>query len=157
MNGSEILDPRHYLTTLARRPGALDHSNVYRGWELLECFAELRSRLGERHGVRSGVRHFVRVLQLLGDHSVLLVAAAIEQLLGSGTAGADRIIRRVESSSMRQQNSHPADLPGLVRSDVTNVKIPSPGLSHFDSLLWPVRKKMSHLQIEQFRDTTPKE
>jgi hypothetical protein len=135
VNGSEILDPLHYLTTLIRRPGALDHSNVYRDWQLPECFAELRSRLEQRHGVRSGVRHFVRVLQLLGDHSVPQVAAAIEQLQGSDAADADRIIRRVESSSMRQQNSHQADLHGLVRSDVTNVKVPSPGLSHFDSLL----------------------
>ena len=134
-NGSEILDPLHYLKTLTRRPGALDHSNVYRDWQLPECFADLRSRLEQRHGGRSGVRHFVRVLQLLGDHTVPQVAAAIEQLRGAGAADADRIIRRVESSSMRQQNSHQADLHGLVRSDVTNVKVPSPGLSHFDSLL----------------------
>ena len=135
VNGSEILNPLHYLKTLTRRPGALDHSNIYRDWQLPECFAELRSRLEQRHGGRSGVRHFVRVLQLLGDHSVPQVAAAIEQLRGPGAADADRIIRRVESSSMRHQNSHQADLHGLVRSDVTNVKVPSPGLSHFDSLL----------------------
>ena len=134
-DGSEILDPLHYLTTLTRRPGALDHSNVYRDWQLPECFAELRTRLEQRHGVRSGVRHYIRVLQLLRDHAVPQVATAIEQLRGSGAADADRIIRRVESSSTRQQNSHQADLHGLVRSDVTNVKVPSPGLFHFDSLL----------------------
>ena len=134
-DGSEILDPLHYLITLTRRPGALDHSNVYRDWQLPECFAELRSRLEQRHGVRSGVRHFIRVLQLLGDHSVSQVAAVIEQLRGTDAADADRIIRRVESSSTRPQNSHQADLHGLVRSDVTNVKVPSPGLTHFDSLL----------------------
>ena len=133
--GSEILDPLHYLTTLARRPGALDHANVYRDWQLPECFAELRSCLEQRHGVRSGVRHYVRVLQLLSDHSVPQVATAIEQLRSSGADDADRIIRRVESSSTRALNSHQADLHGLVRSDVTNVKVPSPGLSHFDSLL----------------------
>ena len=134
-NGSEILDPLHYLITLTRRPGALDHSNVYRDWQLPECFTELRSRLEQRHGVRSGVRHFIRVLQLLGDHSVSQVATVIEQLRSPDAADADRIIRRVESSSTRPQNSHQADLHGLVRSDVTNVKVPSPGLTHFDSLL----------------------
>ena len=134
-NGSEILDPRHYLITLTRRPGALDHSNVYRDWQLPECFAELRSRLEQRHGARSGVRHFVRVLQLLGHHSVPQVATIIEQLRETGAVDADHIIRRVESSSTRPQNSHQADLHGLVRSDVTNVKVPSPGLTHFDSLL----------------------
>lgn len=134
-NGREILDPMHYLTTLTRRPGALDHSNVYRDWQLPECFTELRSRLEQRHGVRGGVRHYVRVLQLLSDHSVPQVATAIEQLRDAGDADADRIIRRVESSSTRALNSPQADLHGLVRSDVTNVKVPSPGLSHFDSLL----------------------
>lgn len=133
--GSEILDPRHYLTTLSRRPAALDHSNVYRDWLLPEAFADLRSRLEQRHGVRSGVRHFVRVLQLLGDHSVAQVTTAIEQLRGSSGADVDHIIRRVESSSSRSHDSPPTDLHGLVRSDVTNVKVPSPGLSHFDSLL----------------------
>lgn len=133
--GGEILDPLHYLTTLARRPGALDHANVYRDWQLPECFAELRSCLEQRHGVRSGVRHYVRVLQLLSDHSVPQVATAIEHLRSSGDDDADRIIRRVESSSTRALNSHQADLHGLVRSDVTSVKVPSPGLSHFDSLL----------------------
>lgn len=54
--GREILDALHYLTTLTRRPGAIDHSNVYRDWELPECFAELRSSLEQRHGVRTGVR-----------------------------------------------------------------------------------------------------
>ena len=134
-DGSEILDPLHYLITLTRRPGALDHSNVYRDWQIPECFAELRSRLEQRHGVRSGVRHYVRVLQLLSAHSVPQVATAIEQQRGSGAADADCIIRRVESSSTRPLNSHQADLHGLVRSDVTNVNVPSPGLSHFDSLL----------------------
>lgn len=134
-NSTEILDPLHYLTTLTRRPGAINHSNVYRDWQLPECFAELRTSLEQRHGARCGVRHFVRVLQLLSDHAVSQVATAIEQLRGSGAADADRIIGRVESSSTRPMNSHQADLHGLVRSDVTNVKVPSPGLTHFDSLL----------------------
>ena len=116
------LDPLHYMITLTRRPGALDHSNVYRDWQLPECFAELRSRLEQRHGVRSGVRHFVRVLQLLGHHSVPQVATVIEQLRDSGAADADHIIRRVESSSTRPQNSHQADLHGLVRSDMLLLK-----------------------------------
>ena len=159
-NGREILDPVHYLTTLTRRPGAIDHSNVYRDWELPECFAELRSSLEQRHGIRTGVRHYVRVLQLLSDHSVPQVTTAIEQLRGAGAADADRIIRRVESSSTRALNSHQADLHGLVRSDVTNVKVPSPGLSHFDSLLSSasmmkadLSQGSSHGQINDSRHT----
>ena len=36
-----ILDPLHYLATLERKPGALDHAPVFRDWKLPACFAEL--------------------------------------------------------------------------------------------------------------------
>lgn len=132
---SEILDPRHYLNTLERRPAALDHSSVMRDWRLPPAFADLRQKLEQRHGVRSGVRHYVRVLQLLGNHSAAHVAAVIEQLSGAGQADADRIIRRVEMMPAAQQDSQRTDRHWPIRSDVTNVTIPSPGLAHFDSLL----------------------
>src|SRR5208337_1689644 len=32
-----VLDPLHYLATLSRKPGALDHAPVYRDWELPAC------------------------------------------------------------------------------------------------------------------------
>ncbi|MCH7685999.1 MAG: IS21 family transposase, partial [Planctomycetes bacterium] len=95
-SGDPILDPLHYLITLARRPAALDHSNVYRDWKLPPTFGALRTRLEDRHGSRRGVRQYVRVLQLLREHSVPHVAQAIEQLRGPEGADADRIIRRAQ-------------------------------------------------------------
>jgi transposase len=133
--GDQVLDPLHYLVTLSRRPAALDHSNVYRDWKLPAVFGELRSRLEDRHGSRVGVRQYVRVLELLREHPVPRVAGAIEQLRGPEGADADRIIRRVHESAARQQESHRAELAGLVRNDVTQVSVPSPGLAHFDSFL----------------------
>ena len=41
----QVLDPMHYLVTLGRRPGALDHSGVYRNWQLPAAFTELRTAL----------------------------------------------------------------------------------------------------------------
>ena len=35
-----ILDPIHYLATLGRKPGALDHAPVFRDWKLPACFAD---------------------------------------------------------------------------------------------------------------------
>jgi len=134
-SGDQILDPLHYLVTLSRRPAALDHSNVYRDWKLPAVFGELRTRLEERHGLRRGVRQFVRVLELLQQYPIPPVAQAIEQLRGPEGADADRIIRRVHESAARQQASPRAELDGLVRDDVTDVSVPSPGLTHFDSLL----------------------
>jgi len=134
-SGDQILDPLHYLVTLSRRPAALDHSNVYREWKLPHVFGELRTRLEDRHGSRSGVRQFVRVLQLLGEHSMADVARAIEQLRGPEGADADRIIRRVQQSAARRHGSQSESLDGLVRDAVTDVSVPSPGLAHFDSFL----------------------
>ena len=63
-----ILDPLHYLATLGRKPGALDHAPVFRDWKLPACFADFRAELERHHGAMAGARRFVRVLQLLGEH-----------------------------------------------------------------------------------------
>ena len=49
----------HYLVTLGRKPGALDHSGVYRNWQLPAAFTELRTALEERHGPHAGSRQSV--------------------------------------------------------------------------------------------------
>ncbi len=134
-SGDQVLDPLHYLITLSRRPAALDHSNVYRDWKLPSTFGVLRTRLEDRHGSRRGVRQYVRVLQLLREHSVPHVAQAIEQLRGPEGADAERIIRRVHETATRQGESPLAKLDGLVRDGVTDVSVPAPGLTHFDSFL----------------------
>src|SRR5262249_19112601 len=59
----QILDPQHYLSTLQRRPAALDHANVFRRWRLPAVFGDLREALEKQHGPSRGVKHFVRVLQ----------------------------------------------------------------------------------------------
>lgn len=139
--GDQVLDPLHYLASLSRRPGALDHSNVYRGWTLPPLFLQLRERLEERHGVRSGVRQYVRVLQLLATHPMSRVESAIEQLRGPENADADRIIRRVEGSAQRRAATENNQTSSLheegVSDEVLSVQVPLPGLSHFDQFLSP--------------------
>ena len=143
--GDQVLDPLHYLTTLERRPAALDHSNVYRQWKLPAVFLQLRERLEERHGARAGVRQYVRILQLLASHPMSRVQSAIEQLRGPDGADADRIIRRVESSAQRARESsrdqqETSSAKGSLqdeglRDEVLSVQVRSPGLSHFDQFL----------------------
>jgi len=141
----QVLDPRHYLTTLERRPAALDHSNVYRNWKLPAVFGELRGRLEERHGIRAGVRQYVRVLQLLASHPQSRVQSAIEQLRGPEGADADRIIRRVERAAERARQGS-GDLKETSRAqralhdegqrdEVLSVQVPVPDLHQFDRLL----------------------
>jgi hypothetical protein len=142
--GDQQLDPLHYLTTLERRPAALDHSNVYRNWTLPTVFLQLRERLEERHGRRAGARQYVRVLQLLAIHPITRVQSAIEQLRGPEGADADRIIRRVERSAERsnklqrdQQETHPSNSlhDEGVSQDVLSVQVPMPSLDHFNQFL----------------------
>jgi len=62
-----VLDPIHYLATLERKPGAIDHSPVYRDWKLPACFVDFRVELERHYGIPAGTKQFARVLQLLAN------------------------------------------------------------------------------------------
>ena len=55
-----VLDPLHYLATLGRKPGALDHAPVFRDWTLPACFADFRTELEGLHGAMAGARRSSR-------------------------------------------------------------------------------------------------
>lgn len=50
----QILDPLHYLAVLGRRPATLNHSELFRSWQLPACFVELRELLENRLGPFAG-------------------------------------------------------------------------------------------------------
>ena len=85
-----VLDPIHYLATLMRKPGALDHSPVYR--EL-----KLRAELEELHGTLSGSRGFVRVMQLLADHPLPRVQKAVEACRREQLISVEAVIQRTHT------------------------------------------------------------
>ena len=92
-----ILDPIHYLATLGRKPGALDHAPVFRDWKLPACFADFRAELERSHGAMGGSRRFVRVLQLLGEHPMARVSQAIEACQRDHLHSAEAVIQRTRS------------------------------------------------------------
>ena len=92
--GQLILDPLHYLAVLGRKPAALDHSNVFRHWELPPIFDELRRGLEAEHGGPSGGRQFIRVLQLLARHPIERVQRAVEMSRTSSGFDVAAILRR---------------------------------------------------------------
>jgi len=127
----KVLDPRHFLVILERKPAALDHAPVYRDWQLPAAFAGLRRDLEARLGPATGARHYIRVLQLLAHHSVDLVERAIRAGRPRGqpdaaaiTAAAERLARDTAVSL-----SPPAAGP--------SVAVPLPDLARFDQLLSP--------------------
>ena len=92
----EVLDPLHYLATLGRKPGALDHAPVFRDWELPACFAAFRAALEQQHGAAAGARQFARVLQLLG-RSPLDACPRRGRILSHGRLiSAEAVIRRTQ-------------------------------------------------------------
>jgi transposase len=122
-----VLDPLHFLAVLPRKPAALDHAPVLRDWELPTEFARLRQALEAEHGTRTGVRHFIRVLQLLAHHPRERVVRAIT-LVGD-RADAAAIVATAE------RLSRDAAPPPPTSDSALSLMIPLPDLSRFDLLL----------------------
>jgi transposase len=128
-----IVEPRHYLAILGRRPAALDHSFVFDQWALPACFEHLRADFEARQGLAGGARQYVRVLQLLAEYPVKVVQEAITHCRKKTAVNADHIIATVRRFGDRQ-------IAGALASDgVTNtspsIQVPVPKLDHFDLLL----------------------
>lgn len=130
--GEQILDPLHYLITLGRRPGALDHSGLYRNWRLPPSFTDLRAALEQRHGPQAGSRHYIRVLQLLGEHPLQRLRQAVDLCCAKGLADAELI--RGQAQRLAAGQGPMADLP-LSRPEL-QVQVPRPDLSRFNQLLF---------------------
>jgi hypothetical protein len=130
-----ILDPIHYLATLGKKPGALDHSPVFRDWKLPACFAAFRAALEQHHGAMSGSRRFVQVLLLLGEHPMSRVTQAIEACQRDQLHSAELVVQRTRSlaaidATKREGAATHSEVPTAPRVDV-----PLPDLSRFNQLL----------------------
>jgi Mu transposase-like protein len=128
-----VLDPRHYLATLGRKPGALDSAPVFRDWELPACVAGFRAALEDQHGTTTGARHFARVLQLLGDHPLRRVRDAVESCRDASLFSAEAVIRRVQVlAAVDATRGVPSSSEAAMAPPV---HVPRPDLSRFDLLL----------------------
>jgi transposase len=126
-----VLDPIHYLAALGKKPGALDHSPVFRDWDLPGCFAALRVALEERHGALPGSRRFVQVLRLLGEHPMSRVRQAIEACTRDQLYSAEAVAQRTRSlAATAAAGGTCPEAPAAPR-----VEVPLPDLGRFDQLL----------------------
>ena len=131
------LDPLHYLAILPRKPAVLDHADVYRHWSLPPVFAQLRDRFEAKHGANTGARHYIRVLQLLAEHSAQRVAQAIEHCLARGHLDARLIAeqtQRLQAASESSSETTPTDVSQLPEA-ARSARVAPTGLGHFDRLL----------------------
>jgi transposase len=129
-----VLDPLHYLATLDRKPGALDHAPVFRDWELPVCFATFRTALEQEHGATAGGRRYARVLQLLVEHPLARVRDAIEFCAQSDQISAESVARRVRVLAAIAAPAAVAK-PSADAAVPPQVHVPLPDLSRFDELL----------------------
>ncbi len=130
-----ILDPLHYLATLDRKPGALDHAPVFRDWVLPACFADFRARLERQHGPGAGARQYARVLQLLAEHALTRLSTAIETCVREQLDTAEAVIRRTRALAAIEAAKRPGPQTLSVSTTSTQVDVPLPDLSRFDQLL----------------------
>jgi hypothetical protein len=89
----DVLDPLHYLPLLEQRPGAFEHAKPIRRWRegWPPIYERLLARLREQWPEGRGVREFVRILKLHGQHPAERVQQAVEQAMTYGCAHADGI------------------------------------------------------------------
>ena len=129
-HNEQILDPLHYLVSLGRKPAALDHAPVLRDWQLPASFTALRQLLTQRHGNPAGVRQYIRVLQLLGEHPLARVQQAVEACQSPEQAQAERIAAEVQRLAERD-----AGVPLSLGTALAALQVPRPNLGQFDELL----------------------
>jgi transposase len=104
--GDQVLEPTHFLATLERKPAYLDHTKLFKELKLPAAFGQLRDRLEKELGPRTGTRHYIRVLQLLGRHTAEQVARAIEANLYRPSLRAEFIEQKL--AAMASHNALPA-------------------------------------------------
>jgi transposase len=85
-----VFDPLHYLALLEQKTRALDQAAPLAGWQLPECFTQLR-RLLEARLRKHGSREYVQVLRLLETFTIIEVTLAIEDALQLGTISFDAV------------------------------------------------------------------
>jgi hypothetical protein len=85
-----VFDPMHYLALLEQKTRALDQAAPLAGWQLPECFPQLR-RLLEARLKKHGSREYVQVLRLMETFALAEVTHAVEDALLLGTISFDAV------------------------------------------------------------------
>jgi hypothetical protein len=117
---------------LARKPATLDHAPVYRDWRLPGVFATLRAALVARLGSRVGTRHFIRVLQLLANHSVERIEAVVTGCLARGELDAATVIA---GARQLPHDNAPSTSDNAMSLNLAAVAVRPADLAQFDRLL----------------------
>lgn len=148
--GDQVLEPTHFLAVLERKPAYLDKTRLFKELKLPAAFGQLRERFTKELGERTGTRHYIRVMQLLGRHSAEQIAKAIEACLNRQMLRAEFIVEKMQSSPAGVAPTGASPAGGSPVTETSNlnpsitealpriahfVHVPPPDLRRFDQLL----------------------
>lgn len=109
-----VFDPLRYLALLEQKTRALDQAAPLVGWQLPECFVQLR-RLLEARLKKHGSREYVQVLRLMENFAVEEVTYAVEQAFRLGAISFDAVrhllLCRIERRPPRLDRENYPHLP----------------------------------------------
>ena len=131
----DVLDPLHYLPLLEQRPGAFEHAKPIRRWRegWPPIYERLLARLREQWPEGRGVREFVRILKLHGQHPTQVVQQAVEQALTYGCVHADGVELCLHQSLHPDRPAIALDLADQPR--LVSVGAQPPDLACYEQLL----------------------
>ncbi len=131
----DILDPPHYLTLLARRPGAFNYAKPIREWRATwpTVYEQLLAELQQRQPGSRAIREFIRVLQLHQHYPADLIEQAVSQALTYPCSNADGV-----ELCLRQLLQPDVAAPQLDLTEhphLPAVQPPPVSLAHYNQLL----------------------
>jgi transposase len=130
-----FIDPLHFVAALERKPAWLDHVPALRDWKLPASFEQLRQAFKEMFGLRTGARHYIRVLQLLMRHPTARIDRAIGMLIHQPTVTAELIAQAADRLAGNDGAEPPSIHIGQQNELIRRVQVPMPDLRRFDQLL----------------------
>jgi transposase len=112
-----VLEPRHYLPLLERKPGALDQARPFQNNPWGEEFALLRRELEYRAG-DEGMRQFIRVLLLMTEHPEDVVRRAVGVCVRRRAFSVEAVVAAMRNEPMpapqrRLDLAHRPELAGV--------------------------------------------
>jgi transposase len=92
-NNKWQLDPMHYLELLGRRPQAFESARPIRQWRAgwPASLERLLERFREAHGPTHGIKEFIEVLMLFGEHGHKEVIEAVEGAVRAGVSSREAV------------------------------------------------------------------
>ena len=106
-NNKWQMDPQHYLDLLRQRPQAFQSARPIRQWRAKwpQSLERLFERFCEAQGTNRGIKEFIGVLKLFGDHEHREVMTAVEAAVTAGVSSRQAVEHLLAHGQPRPERS----------------------------------------------------